>query len=234
MSESKKDPKRSRVFVHVGVAVLATLIIAAVLWGPWILDDPYLRDQNGNLSSSAGTIITGLRTSIVALAAATIAAIGVRYTHRTLEHTREKDLRQQAEEGLNRYRQLVHDHDIGLLLKAVENDDVADAIDTYAVSFSAEDRRKIVVCDAQYKNVLLAYRGGVMPLDEFIGRVRALLQNHYFQMYWDASRDRRRSLPEDAVESSLGLIVDRLKAELDESSDEEWWAVGAEEPRQAD
>lgn len=226
MPEDEKKQRPGRPIIWVCVAVLVTLIVAAVIWVPWILDDPYLRDKNGNLSSSAGTIITGLRTSLVALAAASIAAVGVWYTHRTLEHTREKDRRQQEEQGEDRYRQIVHDHDIDLLLKAVENDDVAEAIDTYAESFAPEVRRKIVVADAQYRNVFLAYRTGVMSFDEFYGRVRTMLQNPYFRKYWDASRYQRASLPETSLESQIGSRVEALRRELQESDIEEWWVVG--------
>ncbi|NGO46305.1 DUF6082 family protein [Streptomyces ureilyticus] len=226
MLEDVKGKRPRRLAIWVGGAALVVLIVAAVLWGPWILDDPYLRDKNGNLSSSAGTVITGFRTSLVALAAAAIAGTGVWFTHRTLEHTREKDRRQQKDQDVDRYGQLVHDHDIDLLLKAVENDDVADAIDTYDGSFSSEERRRIIVADVQYRNAFFAYSIGVMPWDEFYGRVRTMLQNHWFREYWHASRHQRASLPETSLESQVGRRVDDLDRMLDEADVDEWWVVG--------
>ncbi|MEU6002760.1 MULTISPECIES: pentapeptide repeat-containing protein [unclassified Streptomyces] len=77
--------------------------IAAVIWVPWLIEGGHIKDDEGNLYSSAGIIITGLRTAFIAVAAGAIAGVGLWYTHqshkqteRLFQHTRAKD-REQAE-----------------------------------------------------------------------------------------------------------------------------------------
>ncbi|MFH9425117.1 hypothetical protein [Streptomyces sp. NPDC017529] len=66
-----------------------------LLWhGPWWIDGAHLRTRE--LQPADGVVITGFRTALVALGAGFIAAAGLFYTHRTLQHTREKD-QEQAE-----------------------------------------------------------------------------------------------------------------------------------------
>ncbi|MEJ8653437.1 pentapeptide repeat-containing protein [Streptomyces sp. MS1.AVA.3] len=80
-----------------GVVLLGALILgySLLLWrGPWWLDGNHLRTKR--LEPADGVVITGFRTTLVALGAGFIAAIGLYYTHRTLQHTRDKD-RVQAE-----------------------------------------------------------------------------------------------------------------------------------------
>ncbi|WP_257232022.1 pentapeptide repeat-containing protein [Streptomyces sp. Rer75] len=82
--------------------------VAALIWGPWIFEGDHVRDSG--LAPSAGIIITGFRTMLVATAAGGIAGLGLYYTHRNhrhaeklyehsqeqFAHLREKD-REQAE-----------------------------------------------------------------------------------------------------------------------------------------
>ncbi|MEU8990454.1 pentapeptide repeat-containing protein [Streptomyces sp. NPDC048558] len=75
--------------------------IAALIWGPWLFEGKHVRDDT--LAPSAGIIVTGLCTMLVALGAGAVAALGLHYTHKShkqtealFEHTREKD-REQAE-----------------------------------------------------------------------------------------------------------------------------------------
>ncbi|WP_336052311.1 pentapeptide repeat-containing protein [Streptomyces sp. CA2R101] len=80
-----------------GVLLLGTVILgfSLLLWrGPWWLDGSHLRTRR--LEPADGVVITGFRTTLAALGAGAIAAIGLYYTHRTLQHTRDKD-RVQAE-----------------------------------------------------------------------------------------------------------------------------------------
>ncbi|WP_030675262.1 pentapeptide repeat-containing protein, partial [Streptomyces rimosus] len=66
-----------------------------LLWhGPWWIDGAHLRTRD--LQPADGVVITGFRTALVALGAGLIAAGGLFYTHRTLQHTRDKD-QEQAE-----------------------------------------------------------------------------------------------------------------------------------------
>ncbi|WP_159395057.1 pentapeptide repeat-containing protein [Streptomyces sp. 2323.1] len=79
------------------VLLLSAVVLgySLLLWrGPWWIDGSHLRTEG--LQPADGVVITGFRTTLVALGAGLIAAIGLYYTHRTLQHTREKD-REQAE-----------------------------------------------------------------------------------------------------------------------------------------
>ncbi|WP_405491411.1 pentapeptide repeat-containing protein [Streptomyces sp. NBC_00096] len=73
--------------------VLAGYLI--LMWrGPWMVDGGHLRTQN--LQPADGVIVTGFRTTLVALGAGVIACLGLYYTHHSLQHTRARD-REQAE-----------------------------------------------------------------------------------------------------------------------------------------
>ncbi|WP_037832992.1 pentapeptide repeat-containing protein [Streptomyces sp. NRRL S-1831] len=91
--------KRVMVIVVLAVAVLG---YGWLIWqGPWLFDGDHLRQTD--LQPADGVVITGFRTSLVALGAGAIAGVGLFYTHRSvqhsramLEHTQIKD-REQAE-----------------------------------------------------------------------------------------------------------------------------------------
>ena len=83
---------RKRKLVWVAGLVAAALFIALLIWGPWLLEGHHIRDKNGNLVSSAGIIITGLRTAFIAIAAGAIAALGLWYTHKNHELSREEQV----------------------------------------------------------------------------------------------------------------------------------------------
>ncbi|MGH4028500.1 pentapeptide repeat-containing protein [Actinomycetota bacterium Odt1-20B] len=96
-------PELKRKLMWAGGAAAAVLFVSALIWGPWIIEGHHLRDKQGELTSSAGIIVTGFRTMLVAIAAGAIAGVGLWYTHKShrqteklFEHTREKD-REQAE-----------------------------------------------------------------------------------------------------------------------------------------
>ncbi|MEV6552295.1 pentapeptide repeat-containing protein [Streptomyces sp. NPDC051597] len=79
------------------LALLAVVFVcyALLLWqGPWWLDGDRLRTRD--LQPADGVVITGFRTTLVALGAGAVAGAGLYYTDRTLRHTRERD-REQAE-----------------------------------------------------------------------------------------------------------------------------------------
>ncbi|MEU5218898.1 pentapeptide repeat-containing protein [Streptomyces sp. NPDC020807] len=79
------------VLLSVGALIGLGLLL---LRGPWWFDGDHLLDKN--LQPAAGVVVTGFRTTLVALGVAVTAGIGLVYTHRNFEHTREKD-REQAE-----------------------------------------------------------------------------------------------------------------------------------------
>ncbi|MGW6235226.1 pentapeptide repeat-containing protein [Streptomyces sp. NPDC055094] len=77
------------------VVVLGMLVFTLLFWRlPWWLDGAHLR--NSDLQPADGVVITGVRTALVALGAASIAGLGLYFTHGTLKHTRERD-REQAD-----------------------------------------------------------------------------------------------------------------------------------------
>ncbi|MEV0528575.1 pentapeptide repeat-containing protein [Streptomyces sp. NPDC050439] len=95
-----KKPRRWWHWSLVTAAALAFL--ALLIWGPWWIEGHHLK-EGGKLVSSAGIIITGFRTMLIAIVAGLVAAAGLWYTHKShqqteklFDHTREKD-REQAE-----------------------------------------------------------------------------------------------------------------------------------------
>ncbi|MCL6293174.1 pentapeptide repeat-containing protein [Streptomyces sp. 43Y-GA-1] len=79
------------------LALLAATFVgyALLLWqGPWWLDGDRLRRRD--LQPADGVVITGFRTTLVALGAGAVAGAGLFYTDRTLRHTRDRD-REQAQ-----------------------------------------------------------------------------------------------------------------------------------------
>jgi hypothetical protein len=95
------QPKTKRVLLAM-VFAAAAIVFTALLWrGPWWIDGAHLRTDN--LEPADGVVITGFRTTLVALGAGVVAGLGLYYTHRAhqqtkelFEHTRNKD-REQAE-----------------------------------------------------------------------------------------------------------------------------------------
>ncbi|WND18223.1 pentapeptide repeat-containing protein [Streptomyces violaceus] len=74
-------PESKRKLTWAGGAAAAVLFVAALIWGPWIIEGHHLR-ENGKLVSSAGIIVTGFRTMLVAIAAGAIGGVGLWYTHK--------------------------------------------------------------------------------------------------------------------------------------------------------
>ncbi|MET9253261.1 pentapeptide repeat-containing protein [Streptomyces sp. NPDC003717] len=104
-SETSRSRSFETTLRQVGYWGLVSIAVAAyglLLWkGPWVFDGAHLRSSD--LQPADGVVITGFRTSVVALGAGAIAALGLYYTHKShrqtehlFDHTREKD-REQAE-----------------------------------------------------------------------------------------------------------------------------------------
>ncbi|MEW1995093.1 pentapeptide repeat-containing protein [Streptomyces coelicoflavus] len=93
--------KSKRIALAVLLALAATSY-ALLLWrGPWWFDGNHLRTKD--LQPADGVVITGFRTTLVAVGAGVVAALGLYYTHKGHKqteslflHTRDKD-REQAE-----------------------------------------------------------------------------------------------------------------------------------------
>lgn len=85
-------PETKRKWAWVAGVATAALFVALLIWGPWLLEGRHIRDKHGELVSSAGIIITGLRTALLAIAAGAIAALGLWYTHKNHELSREEQV----------------------------------------------------------------------------------------------------------------------------------------------
>jgi hypothetical protein len=53
------DKTKIPVKVWIGRTLGAALFLAALIWGPWLVDGHHLREKEGEFVSSAGIIITG-------------------------------------------------------------------------------------------------------------------------------------------------------------------------------
>ncbi|MFE0805043.1 hypothetical protein [Streptomyces sp. NPDC058812] len=88
--------KSKRIALAVLLALAATSY-ALLLWrGPWWFDGNHLRTKD--LQPADGVVITGFRTTLVAVGAGVVAALGLYYTHKGHKqteslflHTRDKD-----------------------------------------------------------------------------------------------------------------------------------------------
>lgn len=72
---------KAKYTLYVLASAAAVIVYAALLWrGPWWIDGAHLRTSN--LEPADGVVITGFRTTLVALGAGAIATMGLYYTHR--------------------------------------------------------------------------------------------------------------------------------------------------------
>ncbi|MEU6764138.1 pentapeptide repeat-containing protein [Streptomyces sp. NPDC046853] len=94
------SPETKRRAAWAAGAVGGALFVAGLIWGPWFLEGHHIRDKNGNLVSSAGIIITGLRTALLAIAAGAIGGLGLWYTHKNHELSREEQVTGRYVEGI--------------------------------------------------------------------------------------------------------------------------------------
>ncbi|MDT0458090.1 pentapeptide repeat-containing protein [Streptomyces sp. DSM 41527] len=97
-------------WVIAGGAALA--FIGAVIWGPWIVEGGHVRDRD--LAPSAGIIVTGFRTALIAVVAGVVAGLGLWYkdrehrlAQRQFEHTQEQ-FKLAQEQFVHSQRQFEH------------------------------------------------------------------------------------------------------------------------------
>ncbi|MFF1380705.1 hypothetical protein [Streptomyces sp. NPDC058308] len=76
------EPETKRKLTWAAGTAGAAIFTAALLWGPWVLESDRIRDKDGTLAPSAGIIITGLRTALIAIVGGIIASLGLWYTHK--------------------------------------------------------------------------------------------------------------------------------------------------------
>ncbi|WP_420031372.1 pentapeptide repeat-containing protein [Streptomyces sp. cg28] len=90
--KQKREPWRKRhpLWAWTGALAGTAAFIVLLIWGPWWIEGHHLRDSNGELVSSAGIIITGFRTMLVAIAAGGFTAAGLYYTRQKHQLEREQ------------------------------------------------------------------------------------------------------------------------------------------------
>lgn len=89
MSDEQPAPVQ-RPWWHWALAAAGTgAFIVALIWGPWWIEGHHLK-EGGKLVSSAGIIVTGFRTMLVALAAGGFTWAGLMYTRRNHQLARQQ------------------------------------------------------------------------------------------------------------------------------------------------
>ncbi|MEB8343413.1 pentapeptide repeat-containing protein [Streptomyces endophyticus] len=90
MSDEQTAPTKRPWWFWPTAAAGTAAYIVLLIWGPWWIEGHHLRDKNGDLVTSAGIIITGFRTMLVAIAAGGLTAAGLYYTRRKHQLEREQ------------------------------------------------------------------------------------------------------------------------------------------------
>ncbi|WP_420037565.1 pentapeptide repeat-containing protein [Streptomyces sp. cg28] len=90
--KQQREPWRKRHLLWAWTAAIAGTAVFVVLlvWGPWWIEGHHLRNNKGQLVSSAGIIVTGFRTMLVAIAAGGFTAAGLYYTRQKHQLEREQ------------------------------------------------------------------------------------------------------------------------------------------------
>ncbi|MFD8567493.1 pentapeptide repeat-containing protein [Streptomyces sp. NPDC059639] len=96
MSDEQPAPTRRPWWFWPTAAAGTAAFIVLLIWGPWWVEGHHLRDDKGRLVSSAGIIVTGFRTMLVAIAAGGFTAAGLYYTRQ--KHQLEREQFQHAQE----------------------------------------------------------------------------------------------------------------------------------------
>ncbi|MFJ3644448.1 DUF6082 family protein [Streptomyces murinus] len=112
-----------------------------------------------------------------------------------------------------------------LLMKAIDDPELAATLNTYDAPVSASRLRQYLFSEALYLQLLLGYQTGTLNWEELRGKARLLLQNAIFREYWEASWRQRASLHSESDESRVGRMIDRVAQDLSEADTEEWWTV---------
>jgi hypothetical protein len=113
-----------------------------------------------------------------------------------------------------------------LLTRAIDDPSLAEVIDTYDKSIPAERRRQFFYANAWYVNLYHVHRAGLLDQEGLQGRLREFFQSPVFREYWEATRNMRAALDQNSDEARLGLVVDALAKDFEDTDTDEWWVVG--------
>ncbi|WP_181442487.1 pentapeptide repeat-containing protein [Streptomyces tateyamensis] len=137
----EKRPSRPQTAIAIAAVLLAVVAVFLLLWrGPWVLD----RLQLGHLGKDDGpraTVVAGFRTALAALVVGTVGVGGLYFTAKTLQHTRDKDRKQ---EELTREGQVTDRYikAVGLLATSDEKAITARMAGVYALQRIMRDSEK--------------------------------------------------------------------------------------------
>jgi hypothetical protein len=125
-----------------------------------------------------------------------------------------------------RHANLINLHGIAVAQaeRAIADPVLAEAT-TALPGLSERQRRQVIFVNAQYGMIVLNHRVGAIGWGELMGHLRVLCRNPVFDDYWEMTREHRRSLPAESLESRVGRAVDVMVERLRDDP-EEWWVVG--------
>ncbi|MGY0024612.1 DUF6082 family protein [Streptomyces sp. YJ-C3] len=112
--------------------------------------------------------------------------------------------------------------------RAIDDPDLAAALSTLP-DLSDRERRLMLWANREYSVLLLAYRVDAFCWDEFIGHLRILCRNRFFQLYWERTAEHRLSLAPDSLDARVGEALNHIMEELATDPDE-WWIVRSDAP----
>ncbi|MFH9656413.1 pentapeptide repeat-containing protein [Streptomyces anulatus] len=110
MSDEQTAPRRPWWMWPAATAGTAVFVVLLV-WGPWWIEGHHLKDKAGGLISSAGIIVTGFRTMLLAIAAGIFTALGLWYTRKKheLEQRQFEHSQKQFAEGQKQFETTLHE-----------------------------------------------------------------------------------------------------------------------------
>lgn len=123
------------------------------------------------------------------------------------------------------HQQRVH---FDLLTRAIADQSLAEVLNTYDDDddVSPGRQRQFLFANLLYVNALRAHQMGIVTRQELFGHLREIFRNQICRDYWETTRHHRATLKTDSVEGQVGLMVDSLVVDLDETDSDNWWVVG--------
>lgn len=75
---------RRKTLLVASIAILGTIWIATLIWGPWVFDGSHLK----SITPGTGAAVNGFRTAVAAIGIGAAALAGLYFTHQTHELSR--------------------------------------------------------------------------------------------------------------------------------------------------